>query len=280
MINIHSKLIREELAQMGVDAFAVLICITSHINKQKTAWPGIERLRKMTGLSKERTYKAIGKLIELNHIQRKQVNQNGNFGHTVYRLTTKYLSIFMGVSDCEMYDENIEPFAAFPEHGNTEHAKPEHGNTEHLSIEQPLSIEQLEVLEKGKSAPAQFHVQVHSLETIPTESIDSAGAAFDWMQVAKDMEAHAKGEGKAQWEFMCKAQGYTGEILPIVSNWASKAQRYQLMKWKDEFRKLQTWLKTESRADYKAAQKPTYNNQPAPTVAPAMRLSNPENAPR
>ena len=79
------------------------------------------------------------------------------------------------------------------------------------------------------------------------------------------MEAHAKGEGKAQWEFMCKAQAYKGEVLPIVSNWASKASKYQLMRWKDEFRKLQTWLKTESRADYKAAQR--NGTQPTPPAA-------------
>lgn len=114
----------------------------------------------------------------------------------------------------------------------------------------------------------QFLVTTIALETTPTESIDSAGAAFDWMQVARDMEAYAKGDGAAQWRFMCEAQGYTGEILPIVSNWASKASKYQLMRWKDEFRKLQTWLKTESRADYKAAQR--NGTQPTPPAAPVQ----------
>lgn len=129
-------------------------------------------------------------------------------------------------------------------------------------------------------APAQFHVQVHSLETIHPED-NTAGAAFDWMQVARQMEAYAKGDGAAQWRFMCEAQSYKGEVLPIVSNWASKASKYQLMNWKSEFRKLQTWLKTESRADYKAAQRPAYGQQTAaPVVAPAMRLTNPKDAPR
>lgn len=112
-----------------------------------------------------------------------------------------------------------------------------------------------------RDTPAQFHVQLHSLETIETEIGEVSRPAHftdatpDWMEVARLMEAHAKGEGKNQWEFMCMAQGYKGEILPIVSNWASKASKYQLQRWKDEFRKLQTWLKTESRADYKAAQR-------------------------
>lgn len=132
-------------------------------------------------------------------------------------------------------------------------------------------------LNTESDAPAQFIVQTIALETIPTVECEVppvTPAPYwmdgnpDWMEVAQLMEAHAKGEGKAQWEFMCKAQGYTGEILPIVSNWASKAHRYQLMRWKDEFRKLQTWLKTESRADYKAAQR--NGTQPTAPAAPVQ----------
>jgi hypothetical protein len=125
---------------------------------------------------------------------------------------------------------------------------------------------------EGDDTPAQFIVQTIALETIPTVECEvprPAPDAPDWMEVAKLMEAHAKGKGAAQWRFMCEAQGYKGDVLPIVSNWASKASKYQLQRWEDEFRKLQTWLKTESRADYKAAQRP---GQPAaPTTAPQIR---------
>ncbi len=120
-----------------------------------------------------------------------------------------------------------------------------------------------------ESTPAEFHVQIHSLETMPSVEGEVPRPAGDWMQVAKDMEAYAKGEGAAQWRFMCEAQGYKGEVLPIVSNWASKASKYQLMNWKSEFRKLQTWLKTESRADYKAAQR---NGTPAPATSAPIQI--------
>jgi len=123
-----------------------------------------------------------------------------------------------------------------------------------------------------EDTPAQFVVSTFALETLPNESGEvprPAPDTPDWMEVAKLMEAHAKGKGAAQWRFMCEAQGYKGEVLPIVSNWASKASKYQLQRWEDEFRKLQTWLKTESRADYKAAQR---TGQPAaPTTAPQIR---------
>lgn len=145
---------------------------------------------------------------------------------------------------------------------------------EHSNIDNNNSIE-------GENAPAQFIVKTIALETIPTvegevprPDVDWLPTADminepDWMQVAKDMEAYAKGEGAAQWRFMCEAQGYKGEVLPIVSNWASKASKYQLMNWKSEFRKLQTWLKTESRADYKAAQR---NGTPAPATSAPITI--------
>jgi hypothetical protein len=168
MINVNDKLIREELPKIGVDAFAVLMCITSHINRQNKAWPGIDRLRSMTGLSKERTYKAVKTLVDSGHIERKQKNHSGEFGHIVYRLTTQYLGIFMGVSSFDLPDSDVVPLAAFTEHGKPERAKPEYGKAARISINEGEVINKDEVINEGEGTPAQFHVQVHSLETIPT----------------------------------------------------------------------------------------------------------------
>lgn len=150
MINVHSDLIKQELTTMGVDAFAILMCITTHINAKRKAWPGIERLRKMTGLSKERTYKAIARLVELGHIERKQMNHGGEWGKVVYRLTTQYLGVYMGVSDFPLEGEE-EPLAGITEHGYPEHAKPEHGFPASISIVQDGSIDKKEVLNNSNS---------------------------------------------------------------------------------------------------------------------------------
>lgn len=151
MINIHTKLIQDDLPEMGVDAFAILICITAHINAKKRAWPGIDRLRKMTGLSKERTYAAIAKLITLNHIERKQQNVKGEWGKVVYRLTTQYLGVYVGVSEFPMEEEATgEPLAGNTEHGYPEHGYPEHGKAASISIVQDGSISKEEVLIKDE----------------------------------------------------------------------------------------------------------------------------------
>jgi len=190
MINVNDKLIREELPKIGVDAFAVLMCITSHINRQNKAWPGIERLRTMTGLSKERTYKALKTLVDNGHIERRQKNQSGEFGHMVYHLTTQYLGVFMGVSSFDLAATEMLPLAAFPEHGKPLHGKPLHGNTERISINKREVINKDEVINERESAPAIFHVELHALETLPeTSSSPPRGAALadDWQLAAKAM---------------------------------------------------------------------------------------------
>ncbi|MCB0583700.1 MAG: helix-turn-helix domain-containing protein, partial [Phaeodactylibacter sp.] len=114
MINVDDRLIRKELKKIGVDAFAVLLCITSHLGKSSTAWPGIARLREMTGLSKEKAYAAIRKLIECGMVERKQENEKGVWGKVVYRVTTEYLNIYVPASAFAL----SEPLAGNPYSGN------------------------------------------------------------------------------------------------------------------------------------------------------------------
>jgi DNA-binding MarR family transcriptional regulator len=188
MINVNDKLIREELPKIGVDAFAVLMCITSHINRQNKAWPGIDRLRTMTGLSKERTYKALKTLVEMGHIERRQDNKRGEFGRIVYRLTTQYLGVYMGVSSFELPAD--EPLAGKPEHGYPEHGKPEHGKAACLSINEGEVINKDEVINEGENPPAQFHVQLHSLETIEPPTNEGSALAESWRPAADHMIKH------------------------------------------------------------------------------------------
>lgn len=152
MINVDDRLIREELKVIGVDAFAVLMCITTHLGKSSTAWPGVARLRELTGLSKERTYNAIKRLIESGMVERWQENENGVWGKVVYRVTTQYLNIYVSASQFALAEE---PLAGKPEHGYPEYGKPETGNPAHISINKEEVINNKEVINKEEeSAPA------------------------------------------------------------------------------------------------------------------------------
>jgi hypothetical protein len=328
MINVNDKLIREELPKIGVDAFAVLMCITSHINRQNKAWPGIDRLRSMTGLSKERTYKAVKTLVDSGHIERKQKNHSGEFGHIVYRLTTQYLGVFMGVSSFDLPDSDIVPLAAFPEHGKPERAKPEHGkaasisinemevinkdevinegegapaqltnpeqgNVEGIVVERDLSIEQLEALERGNSFHAQFHVQVHSLETIPSVEYEVPRPAARPTSKVSELQKNINAHGEAAEHFL--------RLIQSKGHSLNGAEKYAAAYFLNEQRKGRwvsllipadagaehRWLGEHSPGVIQWAQRqPQFernNGQPAaPTtaIATGMRLSNPENAPR
>ena len=116
MINADNRLITEVLPKIGADAFSIAFAITSHLrSKNRTAWPGLERLREMCpveingkirSMPEKRAYAAIRRLIREGVVQRWQDNCAGEFGHTRYRLTTPYLSIFMGVSEFTMEEED------------------------------------------------------------------------------------------------------------------------------------------------------------------------------
>lgn len=150
MINVDDRLVKEELPKIGVDAFAVLMVITSHINNARRAWPGIERIRELTKLSKERAYNAVKTLIEAGHIERTQENIHGEWGKVVYRVTSTYLGVYVPASHIEL--SSNEPLAAFPEYGNPESGKPEDAKAAHRSIKQKGSIKQKEVLEQTVGA--------------------------------------------------------------------------------------------------------------------------------
>jgi len=84
----------------------------------------------------------------------------------------------------------------------------------------------------------------------------------NWKDIAKAMYEHTLNGGKDDWEFLKTSTGYSGDGRDIFANWAGKATVYQLRNWKNEFRKLGTWMKNEARADYKATKPNGYKPQP------------------
>jgi hypothetical protein len=175
MININDKLIREDLPKIGVDALAVLLCITTHFNRLKIAWPGVDRLRAMTGLSKERTYNAIRTLQDSGYIERWQENKDGKFGKIKYRLTTDYIGVYMGVSSFEM--EEL-PLAGIPEHGKPDYGFPDYGNTACLSINKGEVINEIKVINEREGKQAAPEIATPTNGQIKTNLSPAAAARF------------------------------------------------------------------------------------------------------
>lgn len=114
MINADNRLITEVLPKVGADAFAIAFAIASHLrSKDKSVWPGVDRLRKMCPVEiggdikpmpKKRAYNAINRLICEGVVKRWQDNFNGQWGKTKYKITTPFIGIFMGADQFEMED--------------------------------------------------------------------------------------------------------------------------------------------------------------------------------
>lgn len=122
MLNIHDNLIKSDLRIIGVDAFAVLNVIASHLGKNKTAFPGIKTMMHMTGMGRNRVYKSISILIENRFLQRVQENKKGQFGKTLYKVTTNKIKVYIPASKL-----NLQTDLPLPEIQNT---LPENGDTE------------------------------------------------------------------------------------------------------------------------------------------------------
>lgn len=116
MINSKNTLITETMPKIGVDAYAVLMVIASHLRVGPVTWPGIKRIRKlamvrsldgkMKPMSERRVYAAINTLIEFKLISREQERlENGDWGRRYFRLTTDAISVYWNVSNEVLIEE-------------------------------------------------------------------------------------------------------------------------------------------------------------------------------
>lgn len=68
----------ERAAEVGAAAFMVYATIARHVDEQRRAWPGIERLASMTGMSNRWVIKAINTLESVGWLQVKRSPGNRN----------------------------------------------------------------------------------------------------------------------------------------------------------------------------------------------------------
>lgn len=123
MINIDDRLIKEISPKIGANALSVLLAIAIHLN-QKTGrcFPSHERLMELTGMGKNAVYGALKVLKNNNLLSSEQsVNTNTNrFGRRFFRVTTRFIKIFVDAEDMEPLPYFREPEFRQPENRETE----------------------------------------------------------------------------------------------------------------------------------------------------------------
>lgn len=120
MINTENKLVTDVLPKIGGDAFVVLFVIASHLRHGSTAWPGMDRIRKMAKvrnlkgelkpMSERRAYAAINVLIEFKLISRTQRRHpSGDWGLRVFCLTNGFISVYWNITSQELIEDENNP---------------------------------------------------------------------------------------------------------------------------------------------------------------------------
>ena len=163
MINIHDEL----LESLNEKELWLLIHLVKRINQDRVCWPSNKTILKDTKWKDERTLTAVKKgLIDKGIlVQSMRTRADGSQTSNEYTLTTELIGVYNSGAKIQ---KDIAKHVPTPLH---EMHPPHHKERRGQGVQtmHPHEVLNIEVLNSEESdASAQFHVQVHSLETIPT----------------------------------------------------------------------------------------------------------------
>lgn len=182
----------------------------------------------------------------------------------------------------------------FPDGGSPDSGRVPVGNPDGGSPDSghkiPIS-NSLGIIEGDESAPAQFHVQVHSLETIHEEQvIPAAQPGSKISDIQADPDAYKKAaEFMLRKQAEMKAADFPGKYaVPYFMNEVKKGRWISLLlptnlqethKWVNQHGiGIRSWAMKQP--NFERSFSNGYAPAETPKVATTMRLSNPEKAPR
>lgn len=157
MINLDDRIFTELLPKIKPNAFAVLLAIAKHMDRNNKAFPKDPRLRRMTGLGRDAVVNAKNVLVAHKIMLKKQRRgKGGSFGPNDYWINCQYIGVYIPAVGILEIQEEEETFKPFPENPSTVHPLTVHPSTGEpstgfqgaLSIKKEGSIKKKEVLRK------------------------------------------------------------------------------------------------------------------------------------
>lgn len=243
MLNIDDRLIKEVSPQIGPNALSVLLAIAIHLNKRTgRAFPSHARLMELTGMSKNTVYDALKRLKQFGLLvsEQKIDSEKGHFGKRTFRLTTRFISIFIAAEDAEPLIEQDQDIDRFPKNRLPvsrlpENRLPENWETQQLNKEELLNNKN--DLKKGtcerahENEPESFDLEAEKSTPSPIAPAPSpaAGRRANTSDEAENLiRAWANGDGKetvrnwiAETTFSEKVHGRVrDEITKFVGHYA------------------------------------------------------------
>lgn len=116
MLNIDDRLIREVSPKIRPNALSVLLAIAIHLNKKTgRCFPSHDTIMRLTGLGRDAVYTALDVLRDNGLLVSSQPidSKTKQFGRRTFRLTTRFIKIFVDAEDADPLPEN--PYTENPD---------------------------------------------------------------------------------------------------------------------------------------------------------------------
>lgn len=109
MLNLDDRLIKEVSPKIKPNALSTLLAIAIHLNKKTgRSFPSHKRLMQLTGLGRDAVYAALEVLKNKELLLCEQAidKETGRFGKRTFKVTTRFIQIFVAAEDAEPLTEN------------------------------------------------------------------------------------------------------------------------------------------------------------------------------
>ncbi|MBK8225403.1 MAG: helix-turn-helix domain-containing protein [Candidatus Obscuribacter sp.] len=144
MLNIDDRLIKEVSPKIGPNALSTLLAIAIHLNqKTNRCFPSHHRLMELTGMGRDAVYTALSALQKhgLLTVEQRIDSKKKQFTRRTFRVSTRFISVFVNASDLEPLPENPYPARPYP-------GEPDTGNQETYQINNSEPVNYTEQINK------------------------------------------------------------------------------------------------------------------------------------
>lgn len=142
MLNLDDRLIKDVSPIIRPNALSVLLAIAIHLNKKTgRSFPSHKRLMKLTGLGRDAVYAALDVLKNNSLLVSEQSIDiaTGKFGKREFRVTTRFIKIFIDAEDADPLTENPEADEPDTDYPDTDYPDTDNQETKPISTEKRLN---------------------------------------------------------------------------------------------------------------------------------------------
>jgi len=204
MLNLNDKIITEVMPVIGAKAFAVLMAISKHLNKESKAFPSVKRIMFLTKLGRDSVMSAIKLLKKEGLLIVEKRTDKGRFTSNLYTVNTDLISVFVSAKNagnlnskpCTEKQTRKPSTVSSPPCTEKSTSVKSYAENPTLSINNKEVLTDLEVLkrEKGETPPQITNEDISDFD-------QQAPPTPDFMKAKSDKEERKKVAAKKEKKF-------------------------------------------------------------------------------